>query len=109
MLFLIFAVALQAHATNNSSVPRFEQYKVTSIFRRRPVVPVLRTPEDREYRTRIREGAKKGPNFAGHYTVILLGCGYPVRVISYCGYSNGVRIFSCSEGVHLLAHLQARQ
>ncbi|MFZ5867293.1 MAG: hypothetical protein ACOYXY_15520 [Thermodesulfobacteriota bacterium] len=29
----------------------------------------------RTYRTRLREGAAKGPNFAGHYTVVRWGCG----------------------------------
>lgn len=27
------------------------------------------------YRTKLREGAKKGPNFAGHLTVVQIGCG----------------------------------
>jgi hypothetical protein len=27
------------------------------------------------FRTRLREGATQGPNFAGHYTVVLWGCG----------------------------------
>lgn len=29
----------------------------------------------RDYRTRIREGMSSGPNFAGQYTVIQIGCG----------------------------------
>ncbi len=28
------------------------------------------------YRTNLREGARKGPNFAGHYTIIIWGCGH---------------------------------
>jgi len=27
------------------------------------------------YRTRIREGMRNGPNFAGQYSVIQIGCG----------------------------------
>jgi hypothetical protein len=65
----------QANQATSLAVPHFEQYKVTKVYRGKPAVPVLRTPEDREYRTRIREGAKAGPNFAGHYTLIIIGCG----------------------------------
>ncbi len=27
------------------------------------------------YKTKLGEGADKGPNFAGHYTVVSIGCG----------------------------------
>jgi hypothetical protein len=27
------------------------------------------------FRTRLREGSRTGPNFAGHYTVVIWGCG----------------------------------
>lgn len=31
------------------------------------------------YRTRITKGMQKGPNFAGHYTIIVIGCGLGCR------------------------------
>jgi hypothetical protein len=65
---------------------------VTEIFTRSPHPPILVSPEQRMFRTRIREGVEKGwgvwingewskeqnrsgPNFAGHYIVIIWGCG----------------------------------
>jgi hypothetical protein len=33
----------------------------------------------REYRTRILEGMKAGPNFAGHFSIIEIGCGSSCR------------------------------
>jgi hypothetical protein len=74
------------------SLPKFEDYPVKEVFRRTPHPPVLGTPEQQLYRTRIREGVeegsgvwingewgkeqgKPGPNFAGHYVVIVWGCG----------------------------------
>ena len=81
---LLFFVALTACAQ-----PRFEDYPVTKVFRGKPASPIFATPEDRLYRTRIREGVEKGwgvirdgkdqpgPNFAGHYIVIEWGCGVP--------------------------------
>src|SRR5262245_16178019 len=53
----------------------FEKYPATKTYDGKPAQPVLDTPRNREYRTRIRNGAKEGPNFAGHYTVISWGCG----------------------------------
>jgi hypothetical protein len=56
-------------------LPKFEDFKVTEVFKGAPAVPVLRTSWQRSFRTRIREGAKGGPNFAGHYMIARWGCG----------------------------------
>jgi hypothetical protein len=39
------------------------------------MAPDVSSGEARTYRTVIREGAKAGVNFAGHYTVVTIGCG----------------------------------
>src|SRR5258706_4769283 len=55
-------------------LPAFDQYGVAEIFTAKPAPPKI-TGSHRSYRTRIREGAEKGPNFAGHYTIATWGCG----------------------------------
>jgi hypothetical protein len=55
--------------------PAFDQLRVTQVFSGQPARPILRTPDDRMFRNRIREGAAEGPNFAGHYTIAEWGCG----------------------------------
>ena len=40
-----------------------------------PAAPILRTRQQRAFRTAIREAAAKGPNFADHYTIAQWGCG----------------------------------
>ncbi|MBI1684497.1 hypothetical protein [Caulobacter hibisci] len=40
-----------------------------------PAKPMLDTPDKRLFRTALREGAAKGPNFAGHMTIVQWGCG----------------------------------
>jgi hypothetical protein len=55
--------------------PRFEDFPVPKIFRGKPARPLLSTPDARAFRTHLREGAKEGPNFAGHYTIVGWGCG----------------------------------
>ncbi len=60
-----------------ASSPRmkFDQYAVREAFHGKPASPKLVTRYERLYRTRIRDGARKGPNFAGHFTVAVWGCG----------------------------------
>jgi len=55
--------------------PRFEDYPAADMFKGKQVAPKLVTEELRMFRTRIMEGAKEAPNFAGHYTVFTVGCG----------------------------------
>jgi hypothetical protein len=92
--FILVPVALSAFSIwgqKATPVPRFEDYPITEIFTGPGVAPILATPEQRQYRTRIRNGVATGsdvwygvsnksikparPNFAGHYFVIRWGCG----------------------------------
>jgi hypothetical protein len=58
-----------------SRAPRFEDYPVREVYRG-PVARVrLDSRKARMFRTRLREDAPKGPNFAGRYTVVIWGCG----------------------------------
>lgn len=76
-LSFLVVVALGQAATpaQERALPTFEQFRVTEIYSGRPASPILKTPGERRFRTRIREGAAKGPNFAGHYTIASWGCG----------------------------------
>lgn len=57
------------------SLPKFSDFPVAAVYKGAPAPPALRTRLARLYRTTIREAAKGGPNFAGHYTIALWGCG----------------------------------
>jgi hypothetical protein len=55
--------------------PQFGDYPVKEIYKG-PVARVrLDSPRARMFRTRLREDSRSGPNFAGHYTVVIWGCG----------------------------------
>ena len=57
-------------------LPRFDSYRVVDSFAGLPAA--IRTADSKlgkRYRTVLREGAKKGPNFAGHFTLVSWGCG----------------------------------
>lgn len=54
----------------------FRRYPVKEIYAGTPSPVVIDTdPRTKQFRTRLTEGAKHGPNFAGIYTVIEWGCG----------------------------------
>ena len=57
-------------------LPRFEDFSVLERFEGVPAqVDFSTNPDMLRFVTRITEGAKEGPNFAGHYTLISWGCG----------------------------------
>jgi hypothetical protein len=62
--------------------PRFEDYLVHESYRGRPVPVILTShPDARLYRTRLRNGARQGPNFAGRFTVVTWRAGFPYGVM----------------------------
>lgn len=78
-MFLSIGFALLVQSIGISeSVPKFEDFPISIVFKGQPAPPILETSGDRLFRTMIRKDAKKGPNFAGHYTIARWGCG------SYC-------------------------
>jgi hypothetical protein len=75
-LLVTFCVCLFASAAfaQTENAPRFESYPAR-VYKGR-VLPVrINNPRARTFKTRLREGAKDGINFAGHYTVVEWGCG----------------------------------
>jgi hypothetical protein len=78
MVWLLFIIALAflmpAAMAQDESYP-FDKYPASNIFRGRPATPILDSRKAREYRTTIRYSAKRGPDFAGHYTIADWGCG----------------------------------
>ena len=54
---------------------KFSDYAETRVFRGTPAHPVLTTSRQRTFRSKIRQAAAKGPNFAGHFTIAEWGCG----------------------------------
>jgi hypothetical protein len=71
----------RAHAQTRSAAraetpaPRFEDYPARGVYRGRPAPVRLDSKMARMFRTRLREGSRSGPNFAGRYTVVIWGCG----------------------------------
>jgi hypothetical protein len=104
---IALVAAISCFAQDRSAhTPAFEDYPVKEAFNGVPHAPILVTPEQREYRTRVRDGVEKGwgvringesdkqqntpgPNFAGHYIVIVWGCGSPCLMMAVCDAATG--------------------
>ena len=74
-LLMTMLIAIFFVSADSRSLPRFEDYPATSVFSRPSATPVLTTKHQKLFQTMIRRAARKGPNFAGHYTIASWGCG----------------------------------
>jgi len=76
------AVSAQS-ATSNLPMNRVYQGKI--------VFPDFkgRDKEFSNYRTRITEEMKTGPNFAGHYAIVIIGCGTACKFAFVADIANG--------------------
>lgn len=85
-------------------LPVFEEFPATEVFKGKPVrVDLHSHPDARRFRTRLTEGAAKGPNFAGRFTVVMWHCGTSCQVVALVDAKTG-RVhfplsFPTSEGV----------
>jgi len=74
-LGLIFGTPL---AMAETPLPDFYQFPIEDVgsFQGTPAsIDLTSHPEAKLYRTKLAEGSRKGPNFAGHYTIVTIGCG----------------------------------
>lgn len=70
--------------------PRFEQFPATGQFHGRLAAPdVQSAARSRLFRTMIRDGAKSGPNFAAHYTIVRWGCGAACAALAIVDANTG--------------------
>jgi hypothetical protein len=70
--------------------PRFEQYPVRGIYSGPLARPDVRSlARSRMFRTMIRQGAKSGVNFAGHYSIVSWGCGMGCRGLAVVDAVSG--------------------
>src|SRR6476620_8648893 len=74
-LSTIFALCISLPALAQRGVPTFGQYAVPVAKVRNINVNLKSNKYARNYRTNLRNAAKEGVNFAGHFVVVNWGCG----------------------------------
>lgn len=75
--FTVQATESRSSAAEASVTPVPGDYRVNNLYRGKTLLPDFKR-RDRDfntYRTRIRDGMREGPNYAGRYSVIQIGCG----------------------------------
>jgi hypothetical protein len=77
LLLMAASATAQESTTAIKGQPKFRQYPALADFKGTPAEPQLNTDLEHHYRTQIRTQARRGPNFAGHFTVASWGCGSP--------------------------------
>ena len=83
-------VTIMPQELQDPKAPRFEDYAVASHFNGRPATVDLGSHREANlWRTRLREGAEDGPNFAGHFTIVTWGCGTDCIAIAIVDARNG--------------------
>jgi len=75
MLIATLLTAARSQETQPVWAIKFEDCLVADVFKGKPAVPMFSSSKLKNYRTVISEAARKGPNFAGHYTIAEWGCG----------------------------------
>lgn len=69
---LVSALPDKSHAQR--SLP-YASFPVLGSFNGSPVAARIKGERQHRFRSAIQDGAKSGPNFAGHYTFVSWGCG----------------------------------
>lgn len=107
IFFAVLAIQCAQAQGRAKALPKFEDYPVTEMFTGTPHAPILTTPKQKAFRTRIRDGVAKGwgvriggewgkfqdgpgPNFAGHYIVIFWGCGSGCNDMAMADAKTGI-------------------
>lgn len=93
-LALIACCVAVLTAQTKSDPPRFESYPA-DVYAGKPAPLNLRShPMARMFRTRIREQLhEEGINFAGHYTIAVMGCGTGCSTTAIVDARNGRAYF----------------
>jgi hypothetical protein len=81
-------ISAQSEPAKAHSYP-FALYPAGSVYKGKPAPLRFGTRAQREFRNVLRDGARKGPNFAGHYTVVEWGCGSNCVVFALVDELNG--------------------
>jgi hypothetical protein len=66
----------------------FARYEVP-VSKLKPAPPDVRSGVAHTYRTVIRDAARLGPDFAGHYTLIEIGCGAATSCVAIANAKTG--------------------
>lgn len=103
LLFLIlcFNLFVTSNTQDNTinkpkknKLPTFDDFPIENRYKGIPAkVDLSSNRYAKKFRTVLREGAREGPNFAGHYTLVEWGCGSSCQSHAIVDAKNGKVFF----------------
>ncbi len=95
LIILCLAASIVSSAlAMDQELPKSDDYLVKDQFNGVPVPVDLKShPSASQFKTRLRDGAKEGPNFSVYYTVITWGCGSSCSSLALINANSGQVIF----------------
>ncbi len=88
-VLILLGLSVSAQAGDWEHAPKFSDFPAKMSFKGRPAPVKIEGKEARMFRTVLRDGAKNGPDFAGHYTVVVWGCGADSFSLAVIDARNG--------------------
>jgi len=74
--------------------PSFEDYPAASPFTGKPADANIEShPAARRYRTALRRASSRGPDFAGHFSFVRIGCGSSCNQFAVIDVQDGTVFF----------------
>ena len=98
LVLAALAVSAFAQRSEGTRQPQFADYPAQVLPPNEAGAPRFSTPGQRRFRTVIRDWMKKGPNFAGHYTIAEWGCGTGCEQIAIVDDESG-RVYDGPFGI----------
>ena len=75
LFVIVLSLSAATGAAAQNRLPQFKDYAVSETPIAANAAVVLKSRDDRMFRTMLREASKEKPNFAGHYILTAWGCG----------------------------------
>lgn len=92
--FLIFILAALLSVAQEARAPRFEDYPAAVWHGTVAPLSLSSHPLARTYKTLVRQQMRdEGVNFAGHYTLVSMGCGTGCSITGIVDARNGQAYF----------------
>lgn len=102
--YFVECEAISASDLKDERAPKFENYSIPlEIPVEHPKVDTKTTTTGRTYRTVLKNGIAAGANFAGHYTVVVWGCGSSCSSFAVVDLKTGQVILP--KGIHSVTGL----
>ncbi len=89
LLLLLSAFSVGAQAGDWEHAPKFSDFPAKTYFKGKPASVKIEDRQAHMFRSVLRDGAKSGPNFAGHYTAVVWGCGADSFSLAVVDARNG--------------------